>query len=106
VWPEIYPGPGAARALEALNEILDHGGADMFTNQATSSYLLRARAHAELARYLAAYADMDEYARRSAAEDAAGRDRNKHPADHRGCLTWTISKTSMTFTAMPSAILC
>jgi diguanylate cyclase (GGDEF)-like protein len=65
-----------ARALESLNEILDHGGADMFTNQATSTYLLRARAHAELRQYPAAYADMDEYARRKAAEDAADRDRN------------------------------
>ena len=65
-----------ARALESLNEILDHGGADMFATQATSAYRLRARAHVELKQYPAAYADMAEYARRNAAEDAAERDRN------------------------------
>ena len=65
-----------ARALESLNEILDHGGADMFATQATSAYRLRARAYAELKQYPAAYADMAEYARRNAAEEAAERDRN------------------------------
>ena len=65
-----------ARALETLNELLDHGGADMFASQATSAYRLRARAHAELKQYSAAYADMDEYARRSAADDAAERERD------------------------------
>lgn len=65
-----------ARALETLNELLDHGGTDMFAGQATSAYRLRARAHAELKQYPAAYADMDEYARRSAADDATQRDRN------------------------------
>jgi GGDEF domain-containing protein len=65
-----------ARALASLNEILDHEGADMFASQATYAYRLRARAHAELKQYPEAYADMDEYARRNAAEDAAERDQD------------------------------
>ena len=48
----------------------------MFANQATSAYLLRARVHAQLKQYPAAYADMAQYARRNAAEDAAERVRN------------------------------
>lgn len=64
------------RALAMLDLVLSHGSADMSARQETSAYQLRAQAHAALKQYRAAYADLDEYARRDTTERAAERDRN------------------------------
>ncbi len=63
----------ADKALAALNEVLDHGGADLLPGRVASLYQWRARANAALHDYHAAYADLTEYARRYAAANDAER---------------------------------
>jgi diguanylate cyclase (GGDEF)-like protein len=63
------------RALAKLNEVLDHGGADLPAREVASLYQLRARANAAVSSYRAAYGDLDEYVRRYVAVNDAERSR-------------------------------
>jgi diguanylate cyclase (GGDEF)-like protein len=63
----------AEKALNTLNEVLDHQGADLLPSRVASLYQWRARANAALHNYRDAYADLTEYARRYAAANDAER---------------------------------
>lgn len=63
----------ADKALKTLNEVLDHGGADLLPGRVAQLYQWRARANAALHNYRDAYADLAEYARRYAASNDAER---------------------------------
>ncbi|MEA3198091.1 MAG: hypothetical protein QOF32_2143 [Gammaproteobacteria bacterium] len=65
----------ADKALAALNEVLDQGGADLLPSRVASLYEWRARASAALGNYRDAYSDLAEYARRYAAANDADRSR-------------------------------
>jgi diguanylate cyclase (GGDEF)-like protein len=65
----------AEKALYTLNEVLDHGGADLLPSRVASLYQWRARANAALHNYRDAYADLTEYARLYAAANDAERSR-------------------------------
>jgi diguanylate cyclase (GGDEF)-like protein len=72
----IYLADGRAqKALDTLNEVLDHAGDDMLPSRVASLYQWRARANAALNNYRDAYADLTEYARRYAAANDAERTR-------------------------------
>jgi diguanylate cyclase (GGDEF)-like protein len=72
----IYLSRGEAqRAWATLDEVLEHGGAEMSARHLASIHELRARANAELGNFRAAYADLDEYARRYVASNNADRER-------------------------------
>jgi diguanylate cyclase (GGDEF)-like protein len=63
----------ADKALNTLNAVLDHDGADLLPSRLSSVYQLRARANAALHNFRDAYADLAEYARRYAAANDAER---------------------------------
>ena len=63
----------ADKALNTLNEVLDHGGTDLLPSRVASIYQSRARANAALHDFRDAYADLTEYARRYAAANDAER---------------------------------
>jgi diguanylate cyclase (GGDEF)-like protein len=63
----------AQSALDTLNDVLDHGGADLLPTRVAALYQWRARANADLHNYRDAYADLTEYARRYAASNDAER---------------------------------
>lgn len=63
----------ADRALSTLNEVLDHGGADVPPRRIPSLYKLRARANAALHNYRDAYTDLNEYLQRNLAVSEAER---------------------------------
>jgi len=65
----------ADRALERLNRVLDHGGADLISRLVASVYELRAHARAALRDYSGAYSDLAEFARRYVADNDAERTR-------------------------------
>ncbi len=67
-----------ARALQTLNEVLDHQGSDMPPRQVAMLFEQRARTLAALGRFEEAFRDLDEYARRNAKE--AGAERVKQTA--------------------------
>jgi diguanylate cyclase (GGDEF)-like protein len=68
----IYLGFGHPDlALATMNQVLDHGGADISPRNVASMYLWRARANAALHYYREAYWDLQEYLNRyTAANDA------------------------------------
>ena len=61
----------AERALETLNAVLDHDGADLPPIDVAALYESRAQANAALRNYRNAYSDLREYARRYAASNDA-----------------------------------
>ena len=63
----------AARALEALNEILKNGGSDVPPRNVAPILKLRSRANAAMGNYREAHADLEEYQRRMTAADDARR---------------------------------
>jgi diguanylate cyclase (GGDEF)-like protein len=63
----------AEKALKTLNEVLDHGGADLLPGRVARLYQWRARANSALHNYRDAFADLSEYARRYAASNDAER---------------------------------
>jgi len=63
------------RALETLNEVLDHEGADLPPIDVAALYESRAQANAALHNYRNAYYDLREYALRYAASNDADRHR-------------------------------
>jgi hypothetical protein len=63
----------ADRALSTLNEVLDHGGADVPPRRIPSLYKLRARTNAALHNYRDAYTDLNEYLQRNVAVSEAER---------------------------------
>lgn len=62
-------------ALAALDEVLDHAGADLPPLHVAPFYESRAEAHFALNQFAAAYLDLREYERRSVAANAAERQR-------------------------------
>ncbi len=63
----------AEKALNTLNQVLDRDGADLLPGRVASIYQARARANAALHNFRDAYADLAEYARRTAAANDAER---------------------------------
>ena len=63
----------AARALEALNEILKNGASDVPPRNVAPIIKLRSRANAAMGNYRESYADLEEYQRRMTAADDARR---------------------------------
>ncbi len=63
----------AAPALQRLDAVLDHDGADLPPIEVAAIYESRARANAALHRYREAYSDLREYATRYAASNDAER---------------------------------
>ena len=63
----------AARALEALNEILKNGASDVPPRNVAPIIKLRSRANAAMGNYRESYADLEEYLRRMTAADDARR---------------------------------
>jgi diguanylate cyclase (GGDEF)-like protein len=61
------------KALNTLNDVLDHAGADLMPSRVASLYQWRARANAALHNYRDAYTDLTEFARRYAASNDADR---------------------------------
>jgi diguanylate cyclase (GGDEF)-like protein len=63
----------AARALEALNEILKNGASDVPPRNVAPIIKLRSRANAAMGNYRESYADLEEYQRRMTVADDARR---------------------------------
>jgi diguanylate cyclase (GGDEF)-like protein len=63
----------AARALEALNEILKNGASDVPPRNVAPIIKLRSRANAAVGNYRESYTDLEEYQRRMTAADDARR---------------------------------
>jgi diguanylate cyclase (GGDEF)-like protein len=63
----------AARALEALNEILKNGASDVPPRNVAPIIKLRSRANAAMGNYRESYADLEEYQRRMTAADDSRR---------------------------------
>ncbi len=61
------------KALNTLNDVLDHAGADLLPARVAPLYQWRARANAALHNYRDAYTDLTEFARRYGASNSAER---------------------------------
>lgn len=62
-----------ARALDLLNQALDHDGKDMASHDVPAAYLARSRASAALGRYRSAYSDLRRYVQLNLARNQAAR---------------------------------
>ena len=83
------------RALDILDQVLDHQGTDMAPSRVAIAYRTRARAHAALHDYPHAYSDLEEYLRRYRAENLARRLRMQTTVKERSLAQQEIERNAV-----------